>query len=363
MAKTENKTEAQNPKLLDEKIKSGKIGGIYCFFGEEEYMADYYIKKIAGEYMGGDGDLDCAFFDSESFDINSFRDAISSYPVMGDYKIIVLKNADGIKFKSGEKEELMSILRSFKGDIGDYACLIFKMKSLSDPALDKPEKTSKKSSPNLAAFLKENASLFEFRENPPASLLKWIAKIAASEQVEISDDTAAYLLKLAGPKMYPLKNELDKLTRFAKAENRAAITKEDIDLLVTKKTELEAFELTNAILDKKYGKAMESLEKLKSLKEDPGAVLGQMARYFCDLLIVHMAASSGIADSFAISKKTGIHEYRVKLSLNSLGKYRNPAEFINKSLNLCRECDRKQKSASLSDFGLLENLLFEVARL
>ena len=357
----------QNPKMLDEKIKSGKIGGIYCLFGDEEFMIDYYIKKFVNEFMKTGSDFDCAVFDADNFDIDLLRDIISSYPIMSDYKIAVLKNADAIKFKSGEKDELVRILSEYKDDIKEYVCLIFKMKSLAEPtASEKSEKSEKsgarKSGLSLSGFLKESADLFEFKENPPASLIKWIKKIAASENMQISDENAEYILNRSEMKMYPLKNELDKLIRFAQAENRGVISKEDIELLVSKKTEMEAFELTNAILEKKYAKAVESLEKLKTLKEEPVVILGQIARYFCDLLPIN-AAMASMSDSYSISKKTGIHEYKVKLTVNSLRRYKNPGEFINKSLILCRECDVKIKSTQLPDYGLLENLLFNIAGL
>ena len=367
-ANTKDKKEIQtlNPKIIDDRIKSGKIGGIYCLFGDEEYMIDYYIKKILNEFMkDGGGEFDCAVFDADSFDIDLFRDVISSYPIMSDYKIAVLKNADSIKFKSGEKDEFINILNEYKDGIGDYACVIFKMKSLAEPGTGTApvqKGAAKKSGLSLTGFLKENAELFEFKENPLASLIKWIKKIAASENMEISEENAVYILNRTEMKMYPLKNELDKLIRFAQAENRNAISKEDIDLLISKKTEMEAFELTNAILDKKYAKAVESLEKLKNFKEEPVVILGQIARYFCDLLPVN-AAMAGSSDSFSIAKKTGIHEYKVRLTVNALKRYKNPADFINKSLDLCRECDVRLKSTQLPDYDLLENLLFNIASL
>ena len=356
MATNKKETETQNPKILDEKVKSGKIGGLYCLFGEEEYMVDHYINKLAGEFAGGE--FDRAVFDADNFDLELFKDVISSYPVLSDYKVVIIKNADGIKFKSGEKEQLLAILSGYKKDIADYACVIFKMKSLSEPE----QAPGKKSGPGLAGYLKENAELFEFKTNPPASLVKWIKKIAASEQIEISEENAGYMLERSEPKMYPLKGELDKLVRYAKAEGRATVEKGDIELLVPKKVEMEAFELTNAILDKKYGKALESLEKLKNFKEEPVAILGQVAKYFCDLFAVYLAAASSF-DYASISKRTGIHEYKVRLTLGAPKKLGDPTGFIGRSLELCRECDKNLKSTSLDDFGLLENLLCNIAGL
>jgi len=350
----------QNPKIIDEKIKSGKIAGIYCFFGDEEYMADYYIKRIISEC--GASDFDCAVFDADNFDISLFRDTVAAYPVMSDHKIAVVKNAGDIKFKSGEKDELVKILTDYREDILEYCCLVFKFvgRGLPDAPLSKKTQGAGLS---LTAFLKENAELFEFKENPPSSLIKWLGKIAASENTVISPENAGYILNRTENKMYPLKNELDKLIRFTQADGRTEITRGDIDLLTAKKTELEAFELTNAILDKKYGKAIESLKKLRDQKEEPAVILGQIARHFCDLLPVNMAIKSGITDSFAVSKKTGIHEYKIKLILNSLKKHKDPGSFINRSLELCRDCDVKLKSTSLPDHALIENLLFNISGL
>jgi len=366
-AKEEKETAAQNPKIIDDKIKSGKLGGIYCFFGDEEYMIDYYIKKIM-DGSGADG-FDSAVFDADNFDLDLFRDIIASYPVISDYKIAVVKNAGEIKFKSGEKDEFVRFLSEYKNDIREYCCLIFKLKTLTEPKAKTPAAAAAQALPkkpkeslSLTAFLKENAELFEFKENPPASLIKWLKKIAASENVELSDENAGYILNRTEMKMYPLKNELDKLVRYAKSGGRNIISRGDIELLVTVKTEMEAFELTNAILDKKYGKAVASLEKLQNLKEEPVVILGQIARHFGDLLAVD-AAAAGATDSYAVAKKTGIHEYKVRLVLNSLKKYKNPAGFIYKSLDLCRECDVKLKSTALPEYALIENLLIEIAGL
>ena len=373
--------ETLNPKIIDEKLKSGKITGIYCLFGDEEYMIDYYIKKIllppslrdtplASEGGFETDGFDCAVFDADNFDLDQFRDIIASYPIMSEYKIAAVKNAGDIKFKGGGQDELVRILTEHKEDIRDYCCVIFKMKNLSEPKAKNAgrddtgaAKTKKASGLSLAAFLKENAELFEFKENPPASLIKWLKKIAASENVALSDDDAGYILGRGEKKMYPLKNELDKLICFVQSENIDTITRKDIELLVPEKIEIEAFGLTNAILDKKYGKAMESLEKLRDLKEEPLMILGQIARYFSDLSQINMAIASGITDSSAISKKTGIHEYKVKLTAGSLRRYANPGEFVKKSLDLCRECDVRLKSTSLDNFGLIENLLANIAGL
>jgi len=339
-------------KILDERIKSGNIGGIYCFFGEEEYMTDYYAKKIT------DCAESCAIFDPDNFDIGLLRDALLSYSLgMFDiggirtngnengYKSAVIKNCGDIKFKSNEKEELIKTLSDY--EIRDFACVIFKYKTLDDK--------------NMLKFLNENAEMFEFKINTPARLVRWIKNICAAENVEISDECAEYILNRGERRMYPLRNDLDKLTAYAKAKGANAVTRDDIDELMPMKAELEAFELTNAILAKDYAKALESLKKLEHFKEEPVVVLGQISRHFCDWFLIS-AASGGSSDSMAVSRKTGLHEYRVKLSLNALRKYKDSAKFISAAINLCRDCDIKLKSTSIPDYNLIENLIFNIAQ-
>ena len=354
------KFETLSPKVLDERLKSGSICGIYCFFGEEEYMADYYAKKIT------DGFSESAVFDPDNFDIGLLRDTVLSYGFgFGEHKLAVVKNCGNIKFKSGEKDQLIALLSD--DDIKGYACVIFIYKELEDLQAkavksDKSVKSEKKGrkEKNLSDFLKENADLFEFKINAPAQLVRWIKNICKSENTEISDGCAEYILSRGETRMYPLKNDIDKLIRYTQAKGAFLITREDIDNLLPKKTELEAFELTNAILEKNYNKAFESLEKLKYFKEEPVFVLAQIARYFCDLLPVNLA---GGTDNVMIARKTGIHEYKVKLNLNALKKFKEPDKFIKDALNLCRECDIKLKSTQMPEYNLLENLIFNIAQL
>jgi DNA polymerase III delta subunit len=323
--KKESAPETQNPKILDGLIKSGKIGGLFCLFGEEEYMIDHYIARILSECSAGD-DFDRAIFDADNFDADRFRDMISGYPMTSEYKIIIVKNAGDIK-SSGI---ITGILAEYAGEIAGYCCVVFKMKSLGEPkAKNKtPAASAKKTKTtptvSLAAYLKENAALFEFYANPPASLIKWQKKIAASANSELPDDVAAYILERGEKFMYPLKNSLDKLIHFTQREQRKLITKEDVDLLIPKKTEIEAFELSNALLEKKYAQALESLEKLKAAKEEPAVILGQIARHFGDLLPVHLSLAAGITEPSAISKQTGLHEYKVKLIKTSSQNTKTP---------------------------------------
>ena len=352
-------------KFLDEKIACGNMDGIYCFFGEEEYMLDYYIKKIYdAASKNGSPELDCATFGGDNFDAAEFADAVLSYPIVSDFKFVVVKQTELGKLKDEEKNEIINCLSG----ISNGVCVIFKSNEFleSTKKTAKPQKKSKKANSeantDLLYFLKENGILCEFKENTKQSLIRWIKKIAASENLDISDANASYILNRAGNKMYPLRNELEKLCAYAKTENRREISEKDIELLVADKfaSEIEAFELSNTISAKNYTKAIEILKKHKDQKDEPVVILGQISRHFCDMLAVSLALSDGISDRAAISKKTGFHEYKVKLIIDALRAYKNPAKAISQALELCRTCDIRLKSTSLPEYQILENLIYSL---
>ena len=364
-------TQAQEniTKFLDEKIASKNIGGIYCFFGDEEYMLDYYIKKIYdAAAKNGSPELDCEAFNGDNFDVEEFTDSVLSYPLASDFKFVVVKQIELGKLKNEIKSGIVNCL----SDISEDVCVIFKSDefsgSIKKAAPKKPARTAKKSKADvpdveLVDFLRENGILCEFKENTKQSLIKWIKKIAASENLDISDANASYILSRAGNRMYPVRNELDKLIAYVKAENRSEIGEKDIALLVEDKfaSEIEAFELSNSITGRNYAKAIEILEKHKNQKDEPVVVLGQIARHFCDMLSVNLALSDGIADRTSIAKKTGMHEYKVKLIMDGIRAYKNPAQTIAYALDLCRTCDIRLKSTSLPPYQMLENLIYSLA--
>ena len=362
-------TQENITKFLDAKISSRDIGGIYCFFGDEEYMLDYYIKKIydtAAKNVGSE--IDCVFFSGDNFNSEEFADAVLSYPAISDFKFIVVKQIELNSLKNEAKSGIINCL----SDMGDDVCVIFKsnefggnVKKSAPKKISKTAKKSKSDAPNieLIDFLKENGILCEFKENTKQSLIRWIKKISASENLDISDANASYILSRAGNKMYSVRNELDKLFAYVKAENRKEIIEKDIELLVMDKfaSEIEAFGLSNSISSGNYAKAMEILEKHKNQKDEPVIILGQISRHFCDMLSVSLALSGGLSDRAVIAKKTGFHEYKVKLIMDALRAYKNPSQRISRALDLCRKCDIQLKSTSIPEYQVIENLIYSLS--
>ena len=88
---------------LKQQIKSKTTGNLYLFFGEEIYIKNTYM-KIMTDLIPDDGfgDFNRIFMDGKETDLQRIDDALNSFPMMSEKKLIVIKNS-GI-FKSPKED-------------------------------------------------------------------------------------------------------------------------------------------------------------------------------------------------------------------------------------------------------------------
>ncbi|GHV15749.1 hypothetical protein FACS1894219_12700 [Clostridia bacterium] len=320
-------------KELDAAI-ANRSSGVFVFYGGEPYMADHFAAKFLDS-----ADLsDRSVFSTDSFDADEFRDAVLSYPVFSERRVILAKDipADG------------GLIHALTGS-GNV--IIFKFTGAFPPKTDakkKPSKKAKTDAPSLIGWLEDNAYTTEFAVNPRPKLVTWLKHIAAAEEVTLSDELANLTLDLHGSSMYPLKNEADKIIRLAKSHMRTNIERGDIEAFALPSFEVEAFALTNALNEHKYAEALSILRKCEMNRAEPIAVAGQIYSHYRDLYAV------------SVGQPGDIHPFRVSKFKESLRQTKNPAKFSAHAMKLCRECDIAMKSTPVPGFSLLTDLIASV---
>lgn len=345
--KQEN-NNAGTRKELDERIKNGDIAGIFFLYGDEEYMVDFYLNKLksaCGSEKSDNifgGDFDVARFTDADFSPDALYTAMLACPVGSKHKFIEVRDANLSK-SAGDKKSWSNIF-----NLESDCCVVFTKKG-SDL---KGDSTLTKSGGVFAV---------EFALNDTDSLAKWLKKIFSASKIEISAQNITYMLSFGARDMYGLKNEADKLINYKLYRAEPEISKTDIDLIVCKTNELQAFELANAILDGKFEKAVLILKKLEFLREEPVTVVSQIGRVFCDLKVLAEVKDSCYSDPKLIAKQIKMHEYRIKLYLAALAKTnRTNAGFIVKAIELAAECDIVLKSLYADGYIIIYNLIYNL---
>ncbi len=328
---------------LKEKIKNGALDGAFLFCGEEDYLKRHYIGELRRRLVPDEGLAPFVHFvfDGAEIDADAVLSAVRTPTMFGDGKLIEWHNADF----EGMKESALKAFEALCEEIGEESgnTVVF---TAAEEGLDTG--TEKRPS-KLITRLKKSLSVVPFYHSADAALLSWIRRHLAARELSYTEALPASLLARVGHDMDTLKNEIEKLSDYAKANGLSAVTEKELSFVCIQTVESDAFSLTNALLDGKMEEAYRYLGDMKRRRVDPISVLAQVAKLYADLLSVALLAEEGSGEK-EIAKALGMHEYRAGLYFRSAK--RMGAAFIEEKLALCAKTDAQLKSGTASYRGL-----------
>ncbi len=326
MAKQSDVTE------LKKKLNSGEIGGVYLFYGDEVYIKDSFIKKMLDMVDdGGMADFNKIIFDGEKTDISEIDDAVESFPVMCEKKIILIKDS---KVFSKAKDEIKQYWQKRLDNLPDYVIIIFDEKSI-----DKRNAVYKK--------LTSIGTAVEFEIMNDNDTVTWVERQVLNNKKKISKDVAQYFVSVCDAGLSNIKNELDKLLCYCETQ----IGKSDVDKIVSKAVGVRVFELTDHIMSKNPDKAIKILYDLKTIKEPAIRLMFILSSTFDKMLYSSLALAEGKSYSEIAPK--------IKTTPYIAQKYANSARSFGENYLMDRiiaaaNMDLDIKNGLISDWEALE---------
>ena len=329
--------------------------GCYLFFGEEEYTKLSCLTRLRSAMFGETGDdpfnrhkIVCSELGWEE----RLLSALDGLPVFADKKLVELHS---LPFGSLSETQLSELLTLFEGakNEGDTVLVVYALaEELNVGRLPKaPSALYKKLSTVLEPVHCERQT--------PGRLAGWVGRHFAAEGVTASALVCQELVENCGSDMFVLANEVQKLASYTLAKGETAVNFDDISLVCCTSKESGAFDFTNAILEGNAPRALELLTDMRRRKEKPEIVLAGIIETLANLYLVKRMTEAGKKPA-EIAAETGLHEYRVKLFVqSSAGK---GAKRLQKALELCTESDEKIKNTSLENYTVLEILVLRLCR-
>lgn len=322
---------------LKKQIRENKIGNLYLFFGDEAYIKEVYIEKIKEMTPdAGFEDFNRITIDEKALTPDAVDDALESFPMMTDKKLIIIKNS-GIFIKA--REDVKEFWQDRIKKIPDYVTLIF-----DEVGVDKRSALYK------AAAKAGHVTEFEYLGE--TDMIAWIEREARKSKRTISRNAAAYMVGICDEGLSYVKNELDKLISFCENE----ITVSDIDRIVTKSLSARVFELTDAILAGDAAAAVSLCEGFKAVKESAFKILYLLSGTFDKCLRSQLMASEGASYS-EIGEKTGLKPFLVKKYLEN-GKKFGENYLVNRIMRVA-EIDLSIKEGAVDEWVALEQYVLE----
>ena len=342
MAKQDEFNELQ---ALKAAIKAKKPERLYFFHGEEMFLLRYYLGQVKKLLID---ELTESFnfhrFTSETFEMQSFADAVENLPMMAEATMVQIDDIDLFKLGEGERNKIIEIL----SDIPEYCTVVFTYETAAWK-LDKRQKT-------LYDAVTANGRIVEFAKQEQRELISWIIRHFAALQKRITPDLCAYLIDITDGTMTALGSEIRKIASYSGAED---ICKADIDAVTEPVPDAVAFQMASDISNGKYGDALNKLNQLLKMQEDPLSILGTIGANFRRIGAAKTLLENG-KNASELSRLYGIKEYAAKKTMESARRF--SAQFCRQASELILETDRKIKTSADEPKRLLEMLILQLAQ-
>ena len=111
------------PKDLDKQISSGKIGNLYFFYGEEQFLLENKLKAIKSKIVEKDfEEFNYEKLDGKKVSAEDIETALLSVPVMSEKKMVVVSNTN--IFGNAKTKDFTKVCEAVS-DIPEYMTVIF----------------------------------------------------------------------------------------------------------------------------------------------------------------------------------------------------------------------------------------------
>jgi DNA polymerase-3 subunit delta len=332
-------------------LKNRKFKPVYLLHGEESYYIDQISDYIEENLLSAsEKSFNQTIFYGKDSDPMSILNAAKRYPMMSDYQVIIVKEAQDMKWgKDGDDDKKSGdpLLSYFEHPLPS-TILVF---CYRNGKFDKRKKTYKTIQNNGLVF--ESASIHE--NKVPAWIEGFVREKGHKIQIQASSLMAEYL----GNDLSKVANELEKLMLNVSAGKE--ISTQDIQNNIGISKDYNVFELQNAIARKDAFKVNQIINYFAdNPKNNPiQLLLGALNSYFTKILKYHYTSDKSPQ---ALASALGIAPFFVREYEQAARNYSK--EKVFRVISYLRECDLKTKgvdaSANTEQGDLMKELMFKI---
>ena len=332
-------------KQMDKHIKERNFAKVYLIYGEEQMYVKKYTDKLVTAVAGKTPSEFNFHSFGDSINFDELAASVQIVPFMSEFNCVLVSDAAFDEFNANDNARFADIYKA----LPDGFVFIVSLPSV------KPVK-NKTVLPALKKYADKNGIVCEFNTLTQNELVKFIAKWANANGKFISQVNATQLISLCGRDLNMLKNEIDKISAYAKGEE---ISDEDIEKLATVTLESKVFALSDAVLNGNAQKAFNTLDTLFYQQEKTADMLFILSQAFIDAYRIRVADESGVQKTEVASKFNYKNRAFVLDNARRATK-RVSTQALRKSLSLLLQAETEFKSVSVNDRVFFEKLIAQL---
>lgn len=326
---------------LLEKTKGKNYEPIYLFIGEEDFLIDECIDRIIDDLLTSDTkafNLDIVY--GSKADARDVIAHASSFPMMSNYRVVVVKEFDKLFLYDSAKE----IVSAYVAKPLESTCMIL--------VAENPDFRTKPFND-----LKKRDAVYAFGPLYDNQIPAWIAARCKKGGKEADPEACSLLQAHVGNSLRTIQNELEKLFTFLGERRR--ITPEDVADIVGITRGFTIFDLQNAIGRKNLDEALRIVKRMLETGESPQMMIAMLTRYFSLLWRVQELIKNHASESDILAKSR-ISPYYLKDYVDAASRYSE--EQIRYSFDALLTADVQLKSTSPDPYHLMEMLTFSLIK-
>ena len=324
-------------------IAEREFSPIYLLMGEEPFFIDQITDLLIENVLAEEErDFNQSIFYGADADAVSVINAARRFPMMSEYQLIVVKEAQLMRD--------IELLNAYAKHPLSSTVLVINYKYKT---LDRRK--------SLAAAVEKNGILFESKKIPDYKMPGYITGLLQQRSLAIDAKAAQMLSDFLGNDLNRLSKELDKLAIVMAQMGSKRVTPELVERNIGISKEYNNFELIKALATKDVLKANRIAQYFeKNPKTNPlQMTLAVLFNYFSNLLIAYyskdrseagLMAALGLRSAFQLKDyQMGMRHYSAMKVFLSIGEIRK-ADAASKGVD----------NASASDADLLKELLYKI---
>ncbi|MBO4928659.1 MAG: DNA polymerase III subunit delta [Clostridiales bacterium] len=341
MAKQEKTTNWMGyPDIIND-VKTGNISPIYLISGEEKFLVETLISEMKKAWISpGAESLDFYLKDlgNSELSLDELQSLVGSPPFMSKCRMTVIRNTGWWSVKAPSTPKDIEKWKSVISSIPEFSAVLF--------VEDKIDKRKKQ----LIDAVSCTGKLVEIGLQNEDTLTKWIRGSFAKKGITISPECVSSLISRTDSSMRMIKNEVSKIMLYCDNASCKKVDMQLLDWLSVPDVHASVFQMTDAIGNRKPGRALEILDDLVLLKEPIPKIRLMLARHIRQLI-----CAKELGDASSIISRLKVHPFVARnLVSQSKGFTIEQLEHI---YFLCFQSDQWVKTGKMEDRMSMEVLL------
>jgi DNA polymerase III subunit delta len=329
-------------------LKNRKYKPVYLLHGDEPYFIDQVSNYVEHHLLPeAEKGFNQTVLYGKDTDIMTVLGASKRYPMMADYQVVLVKEAQEMKWGTdSDDKKSINPLQAYLENPLPSTILVFCYKY---GKFDKRKKTYKAIEKSGLIF--ESGSLYD------SKIPAWVESYLTEKSYKINQQASLMLAEYLGNDLSKIANELDKLMLNVAAGQEITLKHIHDNIGISK--EYNVFEL-QAALGKKD--ALKVNQIINYFEANPKAnpivlVLGNLNNFFSKVLVYHYVKDKSPQN---LAREVGVSPYFIKDYEQAARSY--PLGKTVQIISFLREYDVKSKGveSNTDHGGLMKELMFKI---